>query len=57
MREVKRGDPESLFVSPIVLIGEAHGRAAQTRTKYCVCVDFSEANGRMCWPAHFVPDS
>ena len=57
MREVKRGDPEPLFVSPIVLVGEAHGRAAQSGTKYHVCVDFSEANGRMHWPAHSVPDS
>ena len=57
MREVKRGDPEPLFVSSIVLVREAHGRAAQSGTKYCVCVDLSEANGRMHWPAHFVPDS
>ena len=57
MREVKRGDPEPLFVSLIVLFGEAHGRAAQSGTKYCVGVDFSKANGRMHWPAHFVPNS
>ena len=40
-REVKRGNPDPLVVSPIVFIGEAYGRAAQSGTKYLVCVDFS----------------
>ena len=57
MREVKRGDPEPLFVSPIVLVGEAHGRAAQSGTKYHVSVDFSKANGRMHCPTHSIPNS
>ena len=57
MRKVKRGDPETLFVSLIVLIGEAHGRAAQSGTKSHICVDFSKANGRICWPTHSVPNS
>ena len=34
VREVKRGDLEPLFLSPIVLIGEAYGRAAQSGNKY-----------------------
>ena len=29
----KKGDPEPLFISPIVLVGEAHGRAAWCGTK------------------------
>ena len=45
--EVRRGDPEPMFISPIVLIGEAHGKAAQSRKKCFLCVDFSEAIGRM----------
>ena len=55
MRKVKRGDPKPLFVSPIVLVGEAHRKAAQSGTKYHVCVDFNEANGRM--PTDSIPDS
>ena len=57
MREVKSGDPEPLFLSQIVFVGEANGRAAQSGTKYHVCVDFSEADGRMHWPTHSIPDS
>ena len=57
MRELKRGDPEPLFVSPIVLVGKAHCRATQSRAKYRVCVDLSEANGRMYWPTYSVPNS
>ena len=33
------GNPVPLFVSPTVLVGDAHGRAAQSRTKYHVCVE------------------
>ena len=43
------------FGSLQVLIGEAHRRVAQSGTKYHICVDFSKANGRMHWPAHFAP--
>ena len=52
----ERGDPEPLSISPIVLVGEAHGKAAQLGAKYHVCVDFSEANGRMQSSSHSVPD-
>ena len=55
MREVKRGDTGPLLVSPIVLIGEAYGRADQSWTKYQVCVDFGKANCKMHWPTHVVP--
>ena len=54
MREVIKGDLEPSFVSPIVLVGKAHGRAAQSGKKYCAYVDFSKANGRVHWPAHSV---
>ena len=47
VREVKRSDPKPLLVSPILLVGEAYGRADQSGIKYGVCVDFSEANGRV----------
>ena len=57
IRQVKRGDPEPLFVGPIVVVGEAHSKAAQSGTKYSVLLDLSEDNSRMHWPAYSVPNS
>ena len=47
MKEVNMGYPDPMFVSPIVLSREAHGKDAQNGTKYHSFVDFSKANFRM----------
>ena len=50
--EVRGGEPEPLFVSPMVPSGKAHGRAAKGGTKYWVCIGFGKANSRIHWPTH-----
>ena len=43
MKELKRGDLETLFIYLTVLVGETYGRAAQSGTNYRVCVNLSKS--------------